>query len=114
MTKAPRKGLVKVQACRDQEQSHHPCLGLLLFYSDQHIESLGQVRWDHDLTQEIPEPMYVENGTIDGRGYIKDIRSDIHDCELSVETGGWQKLPKYGIIVWWFGQLGDRIVTYND
>ncbi|GMG22278.1 unnamed protein product [Aspergillus oryzae] len=114
MTKASLKGLVKVQVCRDKEQSHHPCLGLLLFYSDEHIESIGQVRWDHDLNQETARPTYVENGVIDGRDYIKDIRSDIHDTELNMERKAWQKLPEHGIIVWWFSQLGDRITTYND
>ncbi|KAB8078090.1 hypothetical protein BDV29DRAFT_188150 [Aspergillus leporis] len=77
MIKGPLKGL-----------SHHPCLGLLLFNSDQHIEALGQVRWDYGLTQEILMPICVENGTVDGKDYIKDIRSDIHESKLHVETGG--------------------------
>jgi hypothetical protein len=58
--------------------------------------------------------MYVENGVVDGRDYIKNIRSDIPGSELNVETGGQQKLPEHGIIAWWFGQLGVRILTYND
>lgn len=29
LIKAPLKGLVKVKGCRDTEQSHRPCLGLL-------------------------------------------------------------------------------------
>ncbi|KAE8354854.1 hypothetical protein BDV28DRAFT_130085 [Aspergillus coremiiformis] len=114
VNKASLNGLVKVQVCRDKEQSHHPCLGLLLFYNDQHIESIGQVRWDHDLTQETVRPLYVENGVVDGREYIKDIRSDIYDSAISVDTSGWQKLPEHGIIAWWFSRLGDRIITFND
>ncbi|KAB8227557.1 uncharacterized protein BDW43DRAFT_304532 [Aspergillus alliaceus] len=114
MTKASLKGLVKLHVCRDKEQPHCPCLGLLLFYSDEHIESIGQVRWDHDLSQETVRPMYIENGVVDGRDYIKDIRSGIYDTELNVERSGFQKLPEHGIIVWWFSQLGDRIITYNS
>ncbi|GFF67667.1 LOW QUALITY PROTEIN: hypothetical protein IFM47457_01796, partial [Aspergillus lentulus] len=55
-----------------------------------------------------------ENADVDGRDYIKDIRSDIPRPELNVETGGQETLPEHGIIAWWFGQLGDRIITYND
>ncbi|PLN77264.1 hypothetical protein BDW42DRAFT_6312 [Aspergillus taichungensis] len=114
MTQASLKDLVKVQVCKDKDQSHHPCLGILLFYSDEHIESIGQVRWDHDLHHETTRPMYIENGFIDGRVYIKDIRSGIHDTELDVERRAWQKVPEDGIIVWWFSQLGDKIIIYDD
>ncbi|KAB8214179.1 hypothetical protein BDV33DRAFT_196335 [Aspergillus novoparasiticus] len=98
VTKASLKGLVKVYVCRDKEQPHHPCLGLLLYYSDGHIESIGQVRWDHDISQETVRPIYIENGTVDGRDYIKDIRSGIYDTDLKVKGSGWQKLPERGII----------------
>ena len=73
MTKASLNGLVKVQVCRNQYQSHHPISGLLLFFTDEHVESLRQAHWDYDLSQEILMPMYVEKGTIGGRAYIKDI-----------------------------------------
>ncbi|KAE8143712.1 hypothetical protein BDV38DRAFT_231964 [Aspergillus pseudotamarii] len=113
MTKAPLKGLIKAQVCRDKEQLHSPCIGLLLFYSDQHIESLGQVRWDYDLTQQVLKPTYVEKGVIDGRNYIKDIWSDINHSKFNAETDIWQRLPEDGIIVWWFSKLDDRIITYS-
>lgn len=107
MTRASLKGLVKVQVCRDQDQSHHPISGLLLFFRDEHVEALGQVRWEYDLSQEIHMPIYVEKGTIDGRGYIKDIQSGQYDS--TIDTGGRQKLPKSGIAVWWFSHLGDKM-----
>jgi hypothetical protein len=50
MTKESLNGLVKMQICRDQQKSHRPCIGLLLLYDDQHIESLGEVRWEMDMT----------------------------------------------------------------
>ncbi|PYI02015.1 hypothetical protein BO78DRAFT_326207 [Aspergillus sclerotiicarbonarius CBS 121057] len=114
MTRAPLKGLVKVQVCRDQTQSHHPCLGLLLSYDDQHVESLGQVRWDLDLNQEILSPMYVRKGSVDGRDYVKDIQSDTYGSGPDLDTGEWQKLPEQGIMVWWSGHVGDMISIYND
>ncbi|QRD91237.1 hypothetical protein F9C07_2219715 [Aspergillus flavus] len=96
MTKAPLKGLIKAQVCRDKEQLHSPCIGLLLFYSDQHIESLGQ-------------PTYVEKDVIDGRRYIKDIWSDINYSRLNV-----QRLPEDDIIVWWLSKFDDSITTYYN
>ncbi|PLB54407.1 hypothetical protein P170DRAFT_469873 [Aspergillus steynii IBT 23096] len=98
MTQAPLKDLVKVRVCRDREQPHRPCLGFLLFYSDGHIESIGQVRWDYDLNQECSRPLYVENGVVSGRDYIKDIRSDIDETEIHGEESRWQRLPEHGII----------------
>ncbi|KAL2818987.1 hypothetical protein BDW59DRAFT_174981 [Aspergillus cavernicola] len=96
MTQAPLNGLAKVQVCRDQEQAHHP----ILFYRDQHIEWLGQMRWDRDLNQDILEPSYIETGTIDGWGYIKDIRSGAgHDSDISGRIGGLVRLPKVRTIV---------------
>ncbi|KAL5360702.1 hypothetical protein BJX96DRAFT_165361 [Aspergillus floccosus] len=115
MTKASLKGLVKVQVCRDQGQSHQPCLGLLLSYSDEHMESLGQVRWDLDLTQEVLHPVYIEKVTIEGQDYIKDIRSDTLDFnESRAATGEVQKLPRDGTIIWWSGRVGDKILTCNE
>ncbi|KAE8339458.1 hypothetical protein BDV24DRAFT_152808 [Aspergillus arachidicola] len=99
VTKASLKGLVNVYVCSDKEQPHHPCLGLLLYYSDGHIN------------QETVRPIYIENGTVDGRDYIKDIQSGIYDTDLKVKRSGWQKVPERGIIAWWFSRLGDQIIT---
>ncbi|RAL04253.1 uncharacterized protein BO80DRAFT_491448 [Aspergillus ibericus CBS 121593] len=105
MTKAPLNGLVRVQACRDQAQPHRPYLGLLLFYNDQHVESLGQVRWDLDMNQEILSPMYVRKGIVDGRNYVKDIQSDSPPSGPDLESGEWQRLPGQGTLVWWSGHV---------
>ncbi|PYH88072.1 hypothetical protein BO71DRAFT_454298 [Aspergillus ellipticus CBS 707.79] len=43
-----------------------------------------QVRWDHDLTQETLRPMYLETSVTDGREYIKDIRSGVHDNDTEL------------------------------
>lgn len=73
MTKASLVGLLKVQVCRDPQQSHHPVLGLLLFYNDDHVKSLGQVRWKHGLSQDISVPISIRNETRYGQDFVKDI-----------------------------------------
>ena len=107
-----RQWLEKVQICRDREQPHGPCLGLLLFYSDGRIESIGQVRWDRDTSQEVFIPRYIVHDVVGGRDYVRDIQSVIDETRLYVERREWQRLPEDGTIVWWFSQLGDRIMTY--
>jgi hypothetical protein len=101
MTKASLNGLIKVQVCRDQKQPHHPISGLLLFFGDEHIESLGQVRWECDTSQEVLLPTYMEKATVDGRDYIKDIRGGTNDPGLDLGEGQWQRLPRAGSMVVW-------------
>ena len=114
MTRAPLHGLVKVQVCRDTEQHHRPCLGLLLYYHDGHMESIGQVRWDRDLSQELWTPIYVQTGVVDEYEYMKDFRSGGPSTESDAERDGWQKIPEHGTIVWWFTSRLDRLIMYDD
>lgn len=110
MTKSSLKDLVSVRLCRDQKQPHSPCLGVLLTYDDQHVESLGQVRWDLDMTQEVQRPVCVQTDTIDGRDYVKNILSDEKSgYEFGEKIGRLLMLPKHDSIVWWFSHLGDMI-----
>ncbi|OBT79351.1 hypothetical protein VF21_01915 [Pseudogymnoascus sp. 05NY08] len=60
LTKAPLEGLTGVQFCHDREQRKHPCIGLILHYSDGHTESLGQFRWDLTASDIIITPMRIE------------------------------------------------------
>lgn len=113
ITKASLNGLIKIQICRDRNQSHHPITGLLLFFSDEHIESLGQFRWECDTSQEILQPTYIERDTVGRRHYIKDIRGGTDDSGIDLMAGQWQRLPRAGSIVWWFGDVGD-IITIRD
>ncbi|RAH50564.1 uncharacterized protein BO95DRAFT_404049 [Aspergillus brunneoviolaceus CBS 621.78] len=112
MTKAPLQGLVKVQVCRDPEQPHHPVSGLLLVYDDEHIESLGQVRWEYGFSEEVLMPAYVETGAVDGRDCVKSIRS-AQEPGVDSGTEGWRALPLTGTIVWWFYYGGDQIAIYD-
>ncbi|KAE8153152.1 hypothetical protein BDV25DRAFT_127481 [Aspergillus avenaceus] len=112
VTRASLHGLVMVRICTDRDQPHSPCLGMLLFYRDEHIESLGQVRWDKDLTQEVVHPTFLENATVDGKPYIKGVYGDIDRNGFHSELGQVQELPRSGTIAWWFGQRGDKIVIY--
>ncbi|PWY67610.1 hypothetical protein BO94DRAFT_612015 [Aspergillus sclerotioniger CBS 115572] len=115
LSKATLKGLVKVQVCRDRSQPHHPCLGLLLFYNDKHVESIGQVRWQCDMRQEVHWPINYEVGVVNGDPYIKDIGSSNQELGPSFSTGGWQRLPDYGTMAWWSGgKSGDIISIYCE
>ncbi|OJJ99077.1 hypothetical protein ASPACDRAFT_1856661 [Aspergillus aculeatus ATCC 16872] len=112
MTKASLHGLINVQVCRDPEQPHHPISGLLLVYNDDHIESLGQVRWEYGISEDVPMPAYVKTGAIDGRDCVKDMRS-AHEPGVDLGTEGWRALPSTGTIVWWFYHGGDQIALYD-
>ncbi|KAL3256257.1 hypothetical protein ABHI18_007708 [Aspergillus niger] len=114
MTKATLRGLVKVQVCRDRMRSHHPCLGMLMFYDDGHVESSGQIRWDYGLGEDICSPIIVVIGVNDGREYIKDIRSAKDKVESTVHPGDQQVLPAEGILGWWFCEVEDRLAIYDD
>ncbi|GKZ61933.1 hypothetical protein AnigIFM49718_009000 [Aspergillus niger] len=114
MTKATLRGLVKVQVCRDRMRSHHPCLGMLIFYDDGHVESSGQIRWDYGLGEDICSPIIVVKGVNDGREYIKDIRSAKDKVESTVHPGDQQVLPAEGILAWWFCEVEDRLAIYDD
>ncbi|PWY70741.1 hypothetical protein BO83DRAFT_447567 [Aspergillus eucalypticola CBS 122712] len=114
MTKATLRGVTKVQVCRDRTQSHHPCLGILMFYADGHIESNGQIRWDYGLDEEICGPFVVASGAVNEKDTIKDIRNAEDPVVATVHRGEWKPLPSQGILAWWFSELGDRLVVYYE
>lgn len=58
--------------------------------------------------------MYVDKGIVDGRNYIKDDCSGLHNSGLEIETREWQILPIIGTIVVWFSHIGDKITTYDE
>lgn len=74
VTKAPLERLLKVQVCRDQAQRHRPCIGLLLHYKTGQVESLGQIRFDRDLSDEVFAPIRIQSANLDGASYIKDVQ----------------------------------------
>ncbi|OJZ87853.1 hypothetical protein ASPFODRAFT_715856 [Aspergillus luchuensis CBS 106.47] len=114
MTKATLRGVTRVQVCRDRTQSHHPCLGILMFYADGHIESNGQIRWDYGLDEEICSPFVVASGAVNEKDTIKDIRNAEDPVVATVHRGEWEPLPSQGILAWWFSELGDRLAFYYE
>ncbi|GKZ47151.1 hypothetical protein AbraIFM66951_010500 [Aspergillus brasiliensis] len=112
MTNATLRGLTKVQVCRDRTQPHHPCLGMLMFYADGHVESSGQIRWDYGLDEEICCPIMVVFGVVDEKVFIKDIQSVKDKVESTVRSRDRHILPAEGLFVWWFSELGDRLAIY--
>ncbi|GLB12527.1 hypothetical protein AtubIFM57258_010209 [Aspergillus tubingensis] len=113
MTKATLRGVTKVQVCRDRTQSHHPCLGILMFYADGHVEANGQIRWDYGLDEEICSPFVVTIGAVNEKDTIKDIRNAGDPVVATAHQGEWKLLPTQGILAWWFSELGDRLVVYD-
>ncbi|OJJ67122.1 hypothetical protein ASPBRDRAFT_59125 [Aspergillus brasiliensis CBS 101740] len=110
-TNATLRGLTKVQVCRDRTQPHHPCLGMLMFYADGHVESSGQIRWDYGLDEEICGPIMVVKGVVNGKLFVKDIQSAKDEVESTVRSPGRHILPAEGLFVWWFSELGDRLTV---
>lgn len=88
---------------------------MLLTYDDEHVESLGQVRWDLDMTQKVQRPVCIQIDTINGGDYIKNILSDEKEGYKSGEKVGWLlMLPTYDTIVWWFAHFGDAIILQQN
>ncbi|RAL10228.1 uncharacterized protein BO97DRAFT_394748 [Aspergillus homomorphus CBS 101889] len=114
MTRAFLNGLVRVEISRDLSQPHAPIVGMLLHYTDGHLEAIGQVRWEYASGEEISVPLYVEEGK-DTREhsdytYIKNIRGGESDPEQPPATGEW-RLPTSGTIFWWSSRYIDKIVV---
>ncbi|EFR03108.1 hypothetical protein MGYG_06103 [Nannizzia gypsea CBS 118893] len=114
LTKAPLEGLLRVQICRDREHVLKPCIGLLLYYKCGRVESLGQFRWDQDISSEAFPPICVRKGNYNDNGYIiQDIQTASRCRNANERNGEWRELPQTGTITWWFGHLGDAITIYN-
>lgn len=112
MTKAPLKGLVEVQICRNKEQSHHPCIGLLLYYEDQSGRSSRTVPFGSRNFRQNPCANTNPKGRIAGKDYIKNIQGSMpSDSDMGK---GWQEIPASGTVFWWFGEVGDRIVVHSE
>jgi hypothetical protein len=112
MTKAPLQGLFEVQFCQDKDRLHHPCIGLLLHYETGCVESLGQVRWDQGISDKIPAPIRIQRSNSAGNDYIRNVQGSTPSNSKMAEDG-WQEIPKHGIIVWWFGHIGDQLAVYD-
>jgi hypothetical protein len=59
VTEASLGGHTEVQVGRGLDQSHRRISGMLLFTSDEYLESLGQVGWEYSLTPDISVPLHV-------------------------------------------------------
>jgi hypothetical protein len=112
MTKAPLQDLVEVRFCQDKDQPHHPCVGLLLYYENGCVESLGQIRWDQEISDKMFAPIRIQRGTNAGKDYIKNVQGTTPSGSRMAE-GGWQEIPNHGIVIWWFGHIGDQLAVYD-
>ncbi|KAL4967478.1 uncharacterized protein BDV14DRAFT_188269 [Aspergillus stella-maris] len=114
LSRAPLKSVSKMQLCRDIRKPYRPVMGVLVFYEDQHVESLGQMRWDFDVNEYVSAPFYIRKRNVNGWDCVLDIRSSKSNINLMEDSDTWERLPLDGTIVWWFSRLGDKIITYKD
>jgi hypothetical protein len=113
ITEAPLQGLSEIQVCQNTNQSHHPCIGLLLYYKTGSVEALGQIRWDLEISGRILAPIQIQKSSHNGKEYIGNVRQAIRSGCNMVEDG-WQEIPDHGTIIWWFSHLGDILVARNE
>ncbi|KAK2764372.1 hypothetical protein FQN54_009066 [Arachnomyces sp. PD_36] len=115
LTKAPLGGLVKVRVCRNRTLPHQPCIGLLLYYKYDRVESLGQIRWDLGVSEDVFVPLCFEKEKDTfGKKYIKNFLQKLPSNLNEPRSGDWQELPQEGSVVWWFGRLGDVIDAHTN
>ncbi|EZF12473.1 hypothetical protein H112_06592 [Trichophyton rubrum D6] len=116
MTEARLDGVCRVRACRDLEQAHNPCIGVLLYYDNGRAETLGQIRWDQEVSQDINVPVRLRRGKLDGNPYVADIQGmAAAGCGPTEGEPGdeWLELPRTGTMVWWFCISRDIISVYG-
>ncbi|KAK2868073.1 hypothetical protein FQN49_003178 [Arthroderma sp. PD_2] len=109
MTKARLEGLLRARVCTRREGWGIACTGLLLYYNSGRVESVGQFRWDYDVSHEVSSPICFKAGN--RIRYFVDIQSTSTVC---MEIDEWQMVPDKGTIVWWFGRFGDIITIHDD
>jgi len=62
-----------------------------------HLETLGQVRWDHDLEHEVLAPFRVENVVVGGKNYIKDVPEGAAYTGNFLKESRWQAYRVMGL-----------------
>ncbi|EFR02052.1 hypothetical protein MGYG_05055 [Nannizzia gypsea CBS 118893] len=122
MTTATLSGLSRVRVCRDLDMPRHTCIGLLLYYEDGHVESLGQIRWDQDVSREVSMPIRIRRCKVDGNTFLVEVQGiDLTGGEGETDGGldeelaeGWLDVPRTGTMVWRFHSWWKIISVYND
>lgn len=98
---------------------------MLLTYTDNTRECLGQFRWDFKISDNIDVPIRVQTGKVKfdmrDRYPLEEIEEEYfkniwrrQEGEGSLEGCGddeGREIPDKGTIIWWFGALGDKIVV---
>lgn len=110
ITEAKLDGVRRVRVSRDSKKSHNPCIGMLLYYEDGHIESVGQVHWNLKMERDIHTPVAISTAFGAGTKYVKSIVP----CSPRSRAPELLILPERGTIVWWFSYRGDEVVIYDD
>lgn len=110
ITEAKLDGVRRVRVSRDSKKSHNPCIGMLLYYEDGHVESVGRVHWNLEMGRDIHTPVAISTAFIAGAKYVKSIVP----CSPRSPAPELMILPERGTIVWWFSYHGDEVIIYDD
>jgi hypothetical protein len=95
--------VISLSICEDRDTAEFQCLGMLLTYKDGHRESLGQVRFDKHCSQSADlDAWEFSSQHIKTKPVILSRLSGLSDNAES-----WYKLPRKGVISWWFGIKGN-------
>lgn len=114
MSRAALDNLESVRVCRDQRAAHRPCRGVLLYYKDGEIESVGRLHPSWELTPPIPAPIRIQQGTFtEHKYYVKEVATyDPFAGQLAESE--WLYLPRNGTLVWWFKDLVDVVTLFDE
>ena len=103
--------VISLSICEDRSTTHFQCLGMLLTYEDGHRESLGQFRFDKHRSHNADLDAWEFNSQHTETKPI--ILSRLSGSSDGAEI--WYKLPRTGILSWWFGIKGNIIrIGHSD
>ncbi|KAG5766485.1 hypothetical protein H9Q72_005450 [Fusarium xylarioides] len=106
--------LTLVHACVDKSAPHQPVIGMLLYYTDGHRESVGQFRLDwsiESITVREMDRLYIcGKRTKQNWGYVAaaTTRPPLNQAE-----GCWLDVAQAGLLEWWFSSR-HSVLFYNN
>jgi len=93
--------LIEVQLCMKQSKSKLQCIGMLLRYSDGHLRSLGQWRFDSAHVAIKPAGcLYICTQLAGNKSYVHYV--GLEKSEISGPEEVWHKISVHDTLSWWF------------
>ncbi len=102
----------KLQLCKTCGMDD-TCLGILLIYSDDTRDALGEIRFDRYLSEKVDiQACAFSNQMIDGKLHVLVRTPPNRGCDWASDE--WYGFPTAGKIVWWCGPNGNQIGVPKD